>query len=140
LTEFFVLDSGALGALADNDPRMLRLVETVIERHSMFEIPAVVIAECFRDDPRDANYNRVVKALGGFERAVVAVDWKIAKAAGRLLRESQLSETIDAIVVATAERHAESTVVSGDERHVERLVVCTKNDVGFIALNQLPST
>lgn len=140
MSEVFVLDSGALGALAVDDARMRRLLANVARDGGLIHVPAVVLAECYGDARYDARYDRALKALGGTERVVVDTTAPIAKEAGRILRAAGLHETIDAIVVATAARHGmRATIVTGDERHVEDLLCSVEGDLGLIYLNDLPS-
>lgn len=73
-------------------------------------IPAVVVAETVRGSATDAPVNRVVKAVG----QVDLIGEAIGRTAGRLLREAGLSETVDAIVVATAVEARGAVVQTGD--------------------------
>lgn len=141
MSELFVLDSGALGALADDDPRMRRLLRNITRDGGMVRVPSVVLAECYGDPRHNARYDRALNALGGAERVVVDTSLTIAKEAGRILRSAGINETIDAIVVATAAVLSPiSTVVTGDETHVEILACCVEGDVGVILLNKLPAS
>jgi predicted nucleic acid-binding protein len=140
LSELFVLDSGALGALASDDPRMRRLLANIVRDGGFICVPAVVLAECYGDPRHDARYDRALKALGGADRVVVDTTTKIAKEAGRIMRSAGMKETIDAIVVATAALNPmRATIVTGDERHVEGLACCVEQDLGIIYLNDLQS-
>jgi len=140
LNDLFVLDSGALGALAVDDSRMRRLLATIVRDGDVIRVPAVVLAECYGDSRYDARYDRALKALGGTERVVVDTTAAIAKEAGRILRAAEMKETIDAIVVATvASAPVRATIVTGDASHVEDLVCCVERDLGIILLNDLPS-
>jgi hypothetical protein len=139
LNELFVLDSGALGALAIDDSRMRRLLANIVRDGGFIRVPAVVLAECYGDARYDARYDRALKALGGTERVVVDTTAAIAKEAGRILRAAKMKETIDAIVVATvASAPVRATIVTGDASHVEDLVCCVERDLGIIFLNDLP--
>ena len=141
MSELFVFDSGALGALAQNDPRMRRLLWHIARDGGSVRVPSVVLAECYGDARHNAGYDRALKALGGVERAVVDVTATIAKVAGSVLRTAGSKETIDALVVATAAvLNPIATVVTGDQRHVDRLASCAPSAVGVIQLNLLPAS
>ncbi len=141
MSELFVFDSGALGALADDDPRMRGLLRNITRDGGMVRVPAVVLAECYGDPRHNTRYDRALNALGGAERAVVDTSLRIAKEAGRILRSAGMKETIDAIVVATAAVLSPiATVVTGDETHVEALACCVDGAIGVIQLNQLPAS
>ncbi|HEY6233630.1 MAG TPA: hypothetical protein VIW69_00830 [Candidatus Elarobacter sp.] len=138
MNELFVLDSGALGALAVDDARMRRLLADIVRDGGFVRVPAVVLAECYGDPRYDAGYDRALKALGGTERVVLDTTAAIAKEAGRILRAAAMKETIDAIVVATvASAPMRATIVTGDASHVEDLVCFVERDLGVIFLNDL---
>lgn len=141
MSELFVFDSGALGALAEDDPRMRRLLANIVRDAGVVRVPSVVLAECYGDTRYNARYDRALNALGGAERVVVDASTDIAKEAGRILRSAGSRETIDALVVATAAALSPvATVVTGDQRHIDRLVSCASAVIGVIQLNQLPAS
>ena len=141
MSELFIFDSGALGGLADNDVRMRRLLWNIARDGGTVRVPSVVLAECYGDARHNARYDRAVNALGGTERAVIDVSAAIAKVAGRILRAARSSETIDALVVATAVVLSPlATVVTADQRHVERLAGSAPGRVAIIQLNRLPAS
>ncbi|MDP9024272.1 MAG: hypothetical protein M3N13_02705 [Candidatus Eremiobacteraeota bacterium] len=138
MNELFVLDSGALGALAVDDSRMRRLLANIVRDGGFIRVPAVVLAECYGDARYDARYDRALKALGGTERVVVDTTAAIAKEAGRILRAAEMKETVDAIVVATVASAAiRATIVTGDASHIEDLICCVEREIGIIFLNEL---
>jgi hypothetical protein len=141
LSELFVFDSGALEALAEDDPRMRRLLANIVRDAGVVRVPSVILAECYGDTRYNARYDRALSALGGVERVVIDVSTDIAKEAGRILRSAGSRETIDALVVATsAALSPVATVVTGDQRHIDRLVSCASGMIGVIQLNQLPAS
>ncbi len=141
MSELFIFDSGALGGLADNDVRMRRLLWNIARDGGTVRVPSVVLAECYGDARHNARYDRAVNALGGTERAVIDVSAAIAKVAGRILRAARSSATIDALVVATAVVLSPlATVVTADQRHVERLAESAPGRVAVIQLNRLPAS
>jgi hypothetical protein len=138
LSELFVLDSGALGALASDDARMRPLLANIVRDGGFICVPAVALAECYGDSRHNARYDRALKALGGADRVVANTTTKIAKEAGRIMRAAGMKETIDAIVVATAASSPmRATIVTGDESHVEDLACCVEHDLGIVYLNDL---
>lgn len=58
---------------------------------------AITLTETLRGTPRDAPVHRLLKGI-----EVIPVDAEIARAAGALLGKAKRSDTIDAVVVATA--------------------------------------
>ena len=112
------LDTGALIA-AERDERTQAIIQEWSRRGATIIIPSVVLAEVMRGGPRDAPANRIVKAID----AVASVEETIARAAGAMLERSggSASETIDALVVATAQRHGAKNIVTSDPKDIERL-------------------
>ena len=140
MSEVFVFDSGALGALAAEDNRMRALLANIARDGAIIRVPSVVLAECYGDPHHNARYDRALKALGGSDRVVVATSIEIAKEAGRILKEAQMNATIDAIVVATAAILGfPATVITGDHTDIEALACCVSPDIGVITLNTLPA-
>lgn len=120
---------------------MRRLLWHIAREGASVRVPSVVLAECYGDVRHNVGYDRTLKALGGVERAVVDVTATIAKVAGSVLRAAGSKETIDALVVATAAVLSPiATVVTGDQRHVDRLASCAPTAVGVIQLNLLPAS
>jgi predicted nucleic acid-binding protein len=112
----FVLDSGAVSAIAKGEAYARRLFEEAVRSGTPIVVPAVVVAESARGTARDALANRL---LGAVE--VRPVDEALARRAGRLLHETGSSGTIDAIVVATADETPGSAILTGDVRDLSRL-------------------
>jgi len=140
MIERIILDSGALGALAQGDPRMRAVMARSVRTGSFFEIPTVVIAECLRDQTQnDVRYHRILRELGGIHRATVPLDHRIAKAAGLLLHKANLRATIDAIVVATAERHECATIITGDKDDISYLAAGAHAEITVLLLKNIPA-
>jgi predicted nucleic acid-binding protein len=130
-----ILDSGALSALARGKGRVRRYIERAIEDETEVALPTVVIAESTTGAPRDADLNRVVGAL---DLVIIGLDEKLARDAGSLRYRARRpnSDTIDAIVVATGDLAAGSTILTGDLDDVTalsavrgRTLVVSFNDV-----------
>lgn len=90
-----------------------------VEAGSEVSIPAVVVAETVRGSATDAPVNRVAKAVG----QVDPIDEAIGRTAGRLLGEADSSETVDAIVVATAVEAQGAVVLTGDPTDFRALAI-----------------
>lgn len=97
-----VLDSGAFSALAEGDSAVLVALRKALTAGASVLVPSVVLSESLTGDGRrDANLNRALKSL-----SVRDLDEPIARAAAGLRHANRLrrSGTVDAIVVATADR------------------------------------
>jgi predicted nucleic acid-binding protein len=112
--EALVLDAGAL-INAEHDERIQHLVAKWVLNGATIFIPAPVIAESLRGSARDANANRLIKAVD----RVVATDEAIARHAGELIQKA--SDTVDAIVVATAQKVGAKNVLTSDPDDMKRL-------------------
>jgi len=108
-----VLDAGALIAIERGDERARALVQGT----RRLIIPAPVLAQVWRDGPRQARLALVV----GDDRTIVEVlDEHVAKSAGVLLGRTGTSDVADASVVLAARRYA-AVVVTDDAADIRRL-------------------
>jgi predicted nucleic acid-binding protein len=105
-----ILDAGAVIALSRADARPRAVLTAALEVGAHVSIPSVVVAETVRGAASDAPVNRVLKAVGDVDVA----DEPIGRIAGQLLGKSGSSETVDAIVVATAVEAGGAIVLTGD--------------------------
>ena len=112
-----ILDAGAVIALSRSDIGARAAVAAAIEAAAVVSVPAVVIAETVRGHAPDAPVNRVLKAIG----VVDEVHETTGRIAGRLLGAASSSETIDALVVATAVELGGAVVLTGDRRDMQAL-------------------
>lgn len=112
-----ILDSGAIIALARNDPRARAALTAAWEAGVEVATPAVVLAETVRGTAKDAPVNRVLKAVG----EVIAADEQVGRSAGGLLGAARSRSTIDALVVASAVRVGGGVVLTGDPDDVTAL-------------------
>lgn len=107
-----VLDSGALSGLAEGDPRAAAIAEVVQRRGGALIVPTVVVAESTTGmGSRDAKVNRVLR------HAITDVcDEHTARRAAALRHDARRGsgDTVDAIVVATAELSPGRTVATTD--------------------------
>ncbi len=105
-----ILDAGAVIALARNDPRARAFLRRAIELDAEVRVPAVVLAETLRGNPRDAPVHRVLNAVSDS----VPIDEAIGRRAGALLGRANRSDTVDAIVVAEAIEAGGARILTGD--------------------------
>lgn len=110
------LDSGALIA-AEKDQRVEAIIRKWLREGSRILIPAPSIAESIRGGPRDAPANRLIKAVNDVANTSEA----IARDAGGRLGATGSSETIDALVVATAEAYRATDILTTDPGDIRRL-------------------
>lgn len=117
-----VLDSGALSAVAENPQKYETIRATLkkgLELRAFLAVPTVVVAESTTGDlPRDAHVNRALKA---FE--VVGLDESLARSSARLRYAARRSaaDTIDAIVVATADALPGTILITTDPKDIRPL-------------------
>ena len=98
------------------DRRVRALLEIARQEGVPLVIPPIVITQVIRGGARDAEANRL------FHSAYVSfVGERLARAAGRLLALSELSDAADAQVVAEAQRRAPSTILTSDPIDIGRL-------------------
>ena len=110
------LDSGALIA-AEKDPRVEAVLRKWLREGARFLIPAPAIAEIIRGGPRDACANRLIAAVNQIAQTSEA----IARDAGARLGAKKSSETVDALIVATAEAHLATDILTTDPVDIRRL-------------------
>ncbi len=96
-------------------------VEAIIRRWlregAKVVVPAPCLAECMRGTARDAAANRLLKAID----YVVATSEAIARTAGTRLGSRRSSETVDALVVATAESCSATDILTTDPTDIVHL-------------------
>ena len=97
MTQPQVYDAGALIALDRNDRRMWARYQVAIEDDRDVHVPAVVVAQTWRDGARQMRLGRV---LAGCHVDPVGVE--TAKAAGTLCGRARTADVTDAIVVVVA--------------------------------------
>lgn len=118
-----IVDAGPLYALIDKDDRNHEVCRMLFESHEgSFVVPQLVIAEVAyligtRLDVRAEVRFLADLAAGNFRtEPVLAEDWpRIAELVGKY-RDLPLG-TVDASVIATAERYWATTIATTDRRH-----------------------
>lgn len=116
-TRGLTLDAGALIAFERGDPRMRALIQRARDRGAHMVIPAGVLAQVWRDGPRQVRLAALLSARGV---QVAALTEGVAKAAGQLCGLRGTWDVIDASVVLAA-REAMAIVVTGDADDIRRL-------------------
>ena len=112
-----ILDSGAIIALARNDPRARAVLAAAREAGAEVSIPSVVLAETVRGTAPDALVNRVVKVVG----EVCIADEATGRLAGALLGSTGSSSTVDALIVASAIGLGGGVIITGDPNDLSAL-------------------
>jgi predicted nucleic acid-binding protein len=87
------LDAGALIAYERRAPRVREILTVAFDRGIVPTIPAVVLAEVWRGDGKDARVARLLKTC-----SVEPLDEARARAAGRARRGTAGAKTIDACI------------------------------------------
>jgi predicted nucleic acid-binding protein len=120
------LDSGVLIA-AEKDLRVEAILRKWLREGARILIPAPCLAEAIRGGPKDAAANRLIKAIN----QVAPTSEAIARDAGTRLGLRKSSETIDALVVATAEAYLATDILTTDPDDIRLLA---SRDLNVIAL------
>jgi hypothetical protein len=97
MTQPQVYDAGALIALDRNDRRMWARHQVTIDDDRDVYVPAVVVAQAWRDG---ASQVRLARVLAGCQVEPAGLD--TAKAAGVLCGRAGTSDVVDAVVVVMA--------------------------------------
>ncbi|MGF1664375.1 MAG: hypothetical protein ACFCVG_18250 [Kineosporiaceae bacterium] len=121
-----VLDAGALVAYERRDRTVAARLE-VARRHGLrLRTTAVVLAQVWRDDPRQALLAQLLKAV-----EVVAVDEELGRRTGGLLARSGTADPVAATVVLVAEPG--DSILTSDPRDIRHLVDTTRTNVRVVA-------
>jgi hypothetical protein len=112
-----VLDAGALIAVERGDRETAALIEVGRQNGRGIIVPAGVVAQTWRNGPRQA---RMARLLDADEVSVETLTDAAARAAGMLCDVSDTSDVVDASVVITARRYT-ATVISSDRADLVRL-------------------
>jgi hypothetical protein len=120
------LDSGALIA-AEKDPRVEAVIQKWLREGALLSIAAPSLAEAIRGGPNDAVANRLVNAVGN----TIATSERIAREAGIRLGIKKSTETVDALIVATAESCAATDILTTDATDIELLSGGSMNVIGL---------
>lgn len=110
------LDAGALIAYERGEPRVRRMLRLAFDREITPTIPAVVLAEVWRGDAKDAPVARLLKWC-----IVEPLDEQRARAAGRLRRSVAGAGAVDACV-AVGVRERGDAIATSDPGDMRRLL------------------
>jgi hypothetical protein len=111
------LDAGALIGFDRSERRAVRLVARARERGERLAVPAGVVGQAWRDGRKQAELARL---LGSELCEVVALDDRVARAAGQLCGATGTSDVIDASVVICARARGQR-VATSDPDDLRRL-------------------
>lgn len=110
------LDAGALIAYERGDFRVRRLLTNAFDSNVTPTIPAVVLAEVWRGDAKDAPVARLLKWC-----VVEPLDERRARAAGELRRSIAGAGTVDACI-AVGVRERGDAIATSDPDDMRRLL------------------
>jgi len=110
------LDAGALIAYERGDTRVRWLITTAFDRGVTTTIPAVVLAEVWRGDAKDAPVARLLKWC-----RIEPLDESRARAAGTLRRNTAGAGVIDACI-AVGVRERGDAIATSDPDDMRRLL------------------
>jgi predicted nucleic acid-binding protein len=119
-TDVVALDSGVLIALAKGDRDAEAAIKLINATGARLIIPVPVLAETLRGSNSDAAVNRMIRAVDD----VVLTTEVAARSAGARLAAVKASPppTVDALIVATAEDHRATKIMTCDPDDIGRLV------------------
>jgi predicted nucleic acid-binding protein len=101
------LDAGALIAYERGEERIREILAVGYARGFVPTIPAIVLAEVWRGDAKDARVARLLKAS-----SIETVDERLARAAGSLRRTIPGAGTIDACIAVGVRRRGDAIATS----------------------------
>ena len=93
----YVYDAGVLLAVDGNDRRMWVIHHLAIEEGRRLLVPAVIVAQAWRDARRQVQLGRFVHSC-----EVLPIGMETAKAAGVLCGKAGTRDVVDAVVVTVA--------------------------------------
>jgi predicted nucleic acid-binding protein len=106
-------------ALSRRDYSVRAFVNRAVDRGDLVVVPAVVLTETTRGNPRDAPVNQVLKDIEEISPALE----RTARMAGRLIGRSGLQRaTVDALIAAEAVLTAPAVILTGDPDDLSALV------------------
>jgi predicted nucleic acid-binding protein len=110
------LDAGALIAYERGDPRIREILTVAFGRGLVPTVPAVMLAEVWRGDAKDARVARLLKAC-----VVESLDESRARGAGKLRRRIAGAGTVDACV-AVGVRERRDAIATSDPEDMRQLL------------------
>lgn len=113
----FTLDTGALIAAEQGDPRMIALLHRAATKRIPLAIPSGALAQAWRADPRQ---HRLHVLLVDDQVEIVALDRDEALAVGALCARTGASDVVDVSIVVCAQGRRQA-VVTSDPRDIARI-------------------
>lgn len=103
------LDAGALIAAERGDRRMIALLERVLARSEALAIPAGVLAQVWRADPRQ---HRLHLLIGDENSEIVSLDREEALRVGTICARTGSADVVDVSVALCAARRGHAVVTA----------------------------
>ena len=122
----YVYDAGALIAIDDGDRRMWAIHHLALEEGRRTIVPAVVVAQAWRDARRQVQLGRLIQSC-----EVASIGLELSKAAGVLCGKAGTRDVVDAIVVMTA-LSSGAIVFTSDPRDIAALSVAFGAKPGLV--------
>lgn len=110
----YVLDAGALIALARSDRKVVRRLVVAEADNIPLVTSSAVVAQVLRDPGRQVALTRVLRGV-----REDPLDWEAARAIGPLLARSGTADVVDAHIALLA--HAGDEIITSDPDDLERL-------------------
>lgn len=111
------LDSGALIAVERAQPRVVALLQRVVDRGGVLEVPATVLAQVWRGGARQARLATLLRAEGV---RVVDLDHQAALGVGVICGAAGVADVVDGHVALHARRR-DLVVLASDPDDISRL-------------------
>jgi hypothetical protein len=122
----YVYDAGVLLAIDNNDRRMWVIHHLAVEEGRRLLIPAVVVAQAWRDARRQDQLGRFLHSC-----EVVPVGLEVAKAAGVLVGKAGTRDVVDATVVTVALAYG-AIVFTSDPGDITKLGAAAETKPGLV--------
>ena len=122
----YVYGAGALLAIDRNDRRMWVIHHLAIEEGRRLLVPAVVVAQAWRDARRQVQLGRFLHSC-----EIIPVGLELAKAAGVLCDKAGTRDIVDATVVAIALSYG-AIVFTSDPDDLTQLGAATDAKPGLV--------
>lgn len=113
-----VLDTGALIGLEKGKPRAIGLLEEAVRRKTRIVVPATVLAQAWRSDPRQHPIRRLLKTD---TVNIIALDETAAVAVGATLAAAGTADVVDAHVIVVARTLRADRIVTADPEDLTAL-------------------
>jgi len=121
-----VYDAGVLLAIDNNDRRMWVIHHLAVEEGRRLLVPAVVVAQAWRDARRQVQLGRFLHSC-----EVVPVGLEVAKAAGVLCGKASTRDVVDAAVVTVALAYG-AIIFTSDPGDIAQLGAAAETKPGLV--------